>query len=166
MWKLSSFIVIFFEKNHRCNVLRGKTKIKQISFFWTVNWFATVTLNGFVPNFVQRFSFSMYLLFLAFSLNKNGKYCGSFPTRVVMVNLFRPFERLSWESERDLPDLLTFFLVKDSTWFCSLALTSSSQCFNSSVKNYSDWYCDFLNSFSPWEGRVELILWLFQVLVP
>jgi len=106
------------------------------------------------------------LLFLALSLNKNGKYCGAFPTRVVMVNLFRPFERLSWESERDLPDLLTFFLVKDSTWFCSLALTSSSQCFNSSVKNYSDWYCDFLNSFSPWKGRVELILWLFQVLVP
>jgi len=29
------------------------------------------------------------LLFLAFSLNKNGKYCGAFPTRVVMVNLFR-----------------------------------------------------------------------------
>ena len=29
------------------------------------------------------------LLFLALSLNKNGKYCGAFPTRVVMVNLFR-----------------------------------------------------------------------------
>ena len=106
------------------------------------------------------------LLFLAFSLNKNGKYCGAFPTRVVMVNLFRLFGRLSWKSERerDLPDLLTFFLVKDSTWLCSLALTSLSQCVTLLLwriiqtdtvtfwtplargKDGWSWYCDFFRS--------------------